>query len=49
MSLAIHRTSARRKSDEQFSSIGQTASRHVVNEEARSCLLTLDIGELRQQ
>ena len=49
MSLAIHGTSARQKSDEPSSSIGQTANRHVVNEEALSRLLTLDIGELRQQ
>ena len=49
MSLAIHGTSARQKSDEPLSSIGQAANRHVVNEEALSRLLTLDIGELRQQ
>ena len=49
MSLAIHGTSASQKSDEPSSSIGQAANRHVVNEEALSRLLTLDIGELRQQ
>ena len=49
MSLAIRGTSARQKSDEPLSSIGQAANRHVVNEEALSRLLTLDIGELRQQ
>jgi hypothetical protein len=49
MSLAIHGTAARQKSDEPSSSIGQAANRHVLNEEARSRLLTLDIGELRQQ
>jgi hypothetical protein len=49
MSPAIHGTSAREKSDEPSSSIGQAANRHVVNEEALSRLLTLDIGELRQQ
>jgi hypothetical protein len=49
MSLAIHGTSARQKSDEPLSSIGQTANRQVVNEEALSRLLTLDIGELRQR
>ena len=49
MSLAIRGTSASQKSDEPSSSIGQAANRHVVNEEALSRLLTLDIGELRQQ
>jgi hypothetical protein len=49
MSLAIHGTSARQKSDEPLSPNGQAANRHVVNEEALSRLLTLDIGELRQQ
>ena len=49
MSRAIHGTSASQKSDEPSSSIGQAANRHVVNEEALSRLLTLDIGELRQQ
>jgi DUF2924 family protein len=49
MSRAIHGTSARHKSDEPSSSIGQPANRHVVNAEALSRLLTLDIGELRQQ
>jgi Protein of unknown function (DUF2924) len=49
MSLAIHGASARQKSDEPLSSIGQAANRHVVHEEALSRLLTLDIGELRQQ
>ena len=49
MSLAIHGASARQKSDDPLSSIGQAANRHVVNEEALSRLLTLDIGELRQQ
>jgi hypothetical protein len=49
MSLAIHGISARQKSDKPPSSIGQAAKRHVVNEEALSRLLTLDIGELRQQ
>jgi hypothetical protein len=48
VNLAIHGTSARQKSDEP-SSIGQAANRHVVNEEALSRLLTVDIGELRQQ
>jgi hypothetical protein len=49
MILAIHSNSARQKSDEPLSSIGQAANRHAVNEEALSRLLTLDIGELRQQ
>jgi hypothetical protein len=49
MILAIHSNSARQKSDEPLSSIGQAATRHAVNEEALSRLLTLDIGELRQQ
>jgi hypothetical protein len=49
VSLAIHGTSARQKSDEPLSSIGQATNRHVVNEEALSRLLTLNIGELRQQ
>ena len=49
MSLAIHGTSARQKSDKPLSSIGQAANRHAVNEEALSRLLTLHIGELRQQ
>jgi hypothetical protein len=49
MSLAIHGTWARQKSDEPLSSIAQAANRHVINEEALSRLLTLDIGELRQQ
>jgi hypothetical protein len=49
MSLAIHGTSAREKSGEPSSSIGQAANRHLVNEEALSRLLTLDIGELRQR
>jgi hypothetical protein len=49
MSLAIRGTSARQKSDEPSSSIGQAANRQVVNVEALSRLLTLDIGELRQQ
>jgi hypothetical protein len=49
MSLAIHGTSARQKSDEPLSAIGHAANRHVVKEEAISRLLTLDIGELRQQ
>ncbi len=49
MSPAIHDASARQKSGEPSSSIGQAASRHVVSEEALSRLLTLDIGELRQQ
>jgi len=49
MSLAVHDASARQKSGEPSSSIGQAANRHVVNEEALSRLLTLDIGELRQQ
>jgi hypothetical protein len=48
MSLAIRGTSARQKSDE-LSQIGQAANRRVVNKEALSRLLTLDIGELRQQ
>ena len=49
MSFAMHGTSARQKSDEPSSSIGQAANRHAVNEEALSRLLTLDIRELRQQ
>jgi len=49
MSRAIHATSARHKSDEPSSSIGQAANRQVVNAEALSRLLTLDLGELRQQ
>jgi DUF2924 family protein len=49
MSVAIHGTSTRQKSDEPSSLIGQTANRHAVNKEALSRLLTLDIGELRQQ
>jgi Protein of unknown function (DUF2924) len=49
MSLAIHGTSARQKSDEPSSSIGQAVNRHVADEEALSRLLTLDIRELRQQ
>ena len=49
MSLAIHDASARQKSDEPSSSIGQATNRHVVNEEALSRLLTFDIGELRQR
>ena len=49
MILAIHSNSARQKSDEPLSSIGQAANRHAVNEDALSRLLTLDIGELRQQ
>ena len=48
MSFAIRGTSARQKSDEPLSSIGQAANRHVVHEEALSRLLTLDIAELRQ-
>ena len=49
MSLAVHDASARQKSGEPSSSIGQAASRHVVSEEALSLLLTFDIGELRQR
>ena len=49
MSRAIHATSARHKSDDPSSSIGQAANRQVVNAEALSRLLTLDLGELRQQ
>ena len=49
MSPAIHDAWARQKSDEPSSQIGQAANRHAVNEEALSRLLTLDIGELRQQ
>ena len=49
MSVAIHGTSTRQKSDEPSSSIGQAGNRHAVNKEALSRLLTLDIGELRQQ
>jgi hypothetical protein len=49
MSVAIHGISTRRKSDKPSSSIGQAGNRHVVNKEALSRLLTLDIGELRQQ
>jgi hypothetical protein len=49
MSLAIRGTSARQKSDEPSSSIGQAADRQVVNVEALSRLHMLDIGELRQQ
>jgi hypothetical protein len=45
----MHETSARHKSGAPSSPIGQAANRHVVNEEALSRLLTLDIGELRQQ
>ena len=49
MSLAVRDASARHKSGEPSSSIGQAASRHVVSEEELSRLLTLDIGELRQR
>ena len=49
MSVAIHGTSTRQKSDEPSSSVGQAGNRHAVNKEALSRLLTLDIGELRQQ
>jgi hypothetical protein len=51
MSLATHDASGRQKPGEppRLSSIGQAANRHVVDEEALSRLLTLDIGELRQQ
>ena len=49
MSLAIHYVSARQESGEPSSSIGRAANRHVVDEEALSRLLTLDIGQLRQQ
>ena len=49
MSLAIHDASARQESGQPSSSIGRAANRHVVDEEALSRLLTLDIGQLRQQ
>jgi hypothetical protein len=50
MSLAIHGTSARQKPGEPSSSVGQAANRqNAVSTEALSRLLTLDIGELRQQ
>jgi hypothetical protein len=50
MSLAIHGTSARPKPGEPSSSVGQAANRqNAVSKEALSRLLTLDIGELRQQ
>ena len=49
MSLAILGTSARQKSDELLSSIGQAANRQVVNVEALSRLHMLDNGELRQR
>ena len=49
MSVAIHGTSARQKSDEPSSAIGQASNWHAVNKEALSRLPTLDIGELRQQ
>src|SRR6516164_6827079 len=49
MSRAIHATSARHKSDDPSSSIGQAANQQVVNAEALSRLPTLDLGELRQQ
>ena len=50
MSLAIHDASARQESGEPSSSIGRAANRqNAVSTEALSRLLTLDIGELRQQ
>jgi Protein of unknown function (DUF3489) len=50
MSLVIHGTSGREKPGEPSSSVGQAANRqNAVSKEALSRLLTLDIGELRQQ
>jgi hypothetical protein len=50
MSLAIHNASARQKSGEPLSPIGQAANRrHAVSKEALSRLPTLGLGELRQQ
>jgi hypothetical protein len=50
MSLAIGDASARQKSGEPSSPIGQAAiRRNAVSKEALSRLLTLEIGELRQQ
>jgi hypothetical protein len=49
MSPAIHDASARQKSGEPACSIGRASNRHSVDEEALSRLLTLDIGQLRQQ
>jgi hypothetical protein len=50
VSLAIHEAPARQKSGAPSSSIGQAANRRkTVSEEALSRLLTLDLGELRQQ
>jgi hypothetical protein len=50
MSLAIHDDAARQKSGEPPPPIGQAANRrNAVSKEALSRLLTLDIGELRQQ
>ena len=50
MRPAIHDASARQKSGEPGSPVGQAANRqNAVNKEALSRLPTLDIGELRQQ
>jgi hypothetical protein len=50
MSFAIHDAAVRQKSGEPPCPIGQAANRgNAVSEEALSRLLTLDIGELRQQ
>jgi hypothetical protein len=50
VSLAIHDASARQKSGEPSSSIGQAANRqNAVNKEALSRLPTLDLGELRRR
>jgi len=50
MSLAIQDATARQKSGEPSSSIGQAAKRqNAANGEAVSRLVKLDIGELRQQ
>jgi hypothetical protein len=50
MSPAIHDASARQKSGEPSSPIGQAANRqNAVNAEALSRLPELDLGELRQQ
>src|SRR6202035_2560997 len=47
--LALTSASPRQERGEPSSSIGRAANRHVVDEEALSRLLTLDIGQLRQQ
>ena len=50
MSFAIHDAAACQKTGEPSSPVGQAANRqNAVSEEALSRLLTLDIGELRQQ